>query len=124
LSANIAKLQFLMMILFGGAQRGIVWLPNSSVEDTLGTGKLTIFSNQRHADGMGEGVCHQTVGPGTTRQGYQGSTLPWKVSGKSKAGLEGVKWLPGWGLRSREWQRPGCGEEARSWRSPAMRAGV
>jgi len=37
LSANIAKLQFLMMILFGGAQRGIVWLPNSSVEDTLGT---------------------------------------------------------------------------------------
>lgn len=36
LSANIAKLQFLMMILFGGVRRGITWFPNSSLEDTLG----------------------------------------------------------------------------------------
>lgn len=37
LSANVAKLQFLMMILFGGVQRGgTVWIPNSSGEDTLG----------------------------------------------------------------------------------------
>ena len=33
-----------------------------------------------------------------TRLGYQGSTLPWRVSGKSNVGLEGVNWLPGLGL--------------------------
>ena len=36
LSANIAKLEFFMMILIQGAQCGIVWLPDSSVEDILG----------------------------------------------------------------------------------------
>lgn len=68
---------------------------------------------------MGEGVCYQTVGS-WDQPGYNGgSTLPWRVSGKSKVGPEGVNRLPGWGLRSREWQRPLFGDEARSQETPS-----
>lgn len=70
---------------------------------------------------MGEGVCYQTVGS-WDQLGYNGSTLPWRVSGKSKVGPEGVNRLPGRGLRSREWQRPLFGEEARS--QERLRAGA
>lgn len=73
---------------------------------------------------LGEGVCHELMGSQDEAGMQSWDFRPWRVSGKSKAELQGVDWLPRQELGCGEGRDLGVLKDPKVKRNPVMRAGA